>query len=276
MPRFRELEATHRSIILGLRRSGGGRGVAGARYGLFVTHRDGMDTLVSAFAARLPDSAVQLGTRLERLERTAAGWRLHCGRTALDADAVVLATPAYVAADLVAAIDAALAERLRGIEYASSAIVTLAVRAADLPRGLPGFGFVVPAIDRRDVLACTFSSRKWTGRAPDGHELLRTFVGGVRRPELVERDDAARTALVRTELARYLGLRGEPVLARVDRWRRAMPQYDVGHHERLRAIDARVATLPRLALAGSAYQGIGIPDCVRSGETAADAVLAPA
>jgi oxygen-dependent protoporphyrinogen oxidase len=99
-------------------------------------------------------------------------------------------------------------------------------------------------------------------------------VGGVRRPDLVERDDAALIAIVRSELARYLGLRGEPVLARVDRWRRAMPQYDVGHRERVRAIEERVATLPRLALAGNAYQGVGIPDCVRSGELAADAVLA--
>jgi oxygen-dependent protoporphyrinogen oxidase len=275
MPRFHELEATHRSIILGLRRSAGAaRGVAGARYGLFVTHRDGMGALVSALAARLPDSTAQLGTRLERLERTTSGWRLHLGRASLDADAVVLATPAWATADLVAPIDAALAERLRTIVHASSAIVTLAVRASDLPRGLPGFGFVVPAVDGRDLLACTFSSRKWAGRAPEGHELLRGFVGGVRRPDLVERDDAALIAIVRSELARYLGLRGEPVLARVDRWRRAMPQYDVGHRERVRAIEERVATLPRLALAGNAYQGVGIPDCVRSGELAADAVLA--
>jgi oxygen-dependent protoporphyrinogen oxidase len=152
--------------------------------------------------------------------------------------------------------------------------VTLGVRTRDLPRGLPGFGFVVPAVDRRDLLACTFSSRKWAGRAPEGHELLRAFVGGIRRPEMVERDDAALLAVVRAELARYLGFRADPVLARVDRWRRAMPQYDVGHGERMAAIEARVAALPRLALAGSAYRGIGIPDCVRSGEAAADAILA--
>jgi oxygen-dependent protoporphyrinogen oxidase len=170
-------------------------------------------------------------------------------------------------------VDATLADALAGIDYASSAIVTLGIRAADAPRGLPGFGFVVPAIDGRDILACTFSSRKWAGRASDGHELLRAFVGGVRRPELVERDDATLVRTVRDELRRYLGIAAEPVLARVDRWRRAMPQYDVGHLARMRAIDARVRALGGIALAGGAYHGIGIPDCVRSGEAAADAVL---
>ena len=274
MPRFRDLEAQHRSIILGLRRSGQARrGVAGARYGLFVAHRDGMGALVDALAARLPDSVVQLGTRVERLDRTPDGWRLAVGDTTLDADAVVLACPAYASADLLRSSDAALADMLGSIAYASSAIVTLGVRTRDLPSGLPGFGFVVPAVDRRDILACTFSSRKWPGRAPEGFELLRTYVGGVRRPEMVERDDTALIAAVRAELRRYLGLTGEPVLTRVDRWRRAMPQYEVGHGSRLEAIDARVAALPRLALAGSAYRGVGIPDCVRSGEAAAEAVL---
>jgi len=274
MPRFRELEAQHRSVILGLRRSANTRGVAGARYGLFVSHRDGMGALVTALAARLPDSTIQLGARVARLERAGSGWRIGLDATTLDADAVVLACPAYTAADLVTSLDPMLAQALRAITHASSAIVTLGVRASDLPRGLPGFGFVVPAVDGRDILACTFSSRKWAGRAPAGHELLRAFVGGIRRPELVERDDAALLALVRAELARYVGLRGEPVLARVDRWPRAMPQYEVGHQARIAAIEARAAGAG-LALAGTAYHGIGIPDCVRSGEAAADAVLGP-
>lgn len=273
MPRFHEVEAEHRSIILGLRRSAQARGVAGARYGLFVSHRDGMGALVDALAARLPDSAVQLRSRVERMERAGGTWRLHLGGTSIDADAIVLACPAHTAGGLVATSDPLLADTLRSIVHASSAIVTLGVRARDLPHGLPGFGFVVPAVDRRDILACTFSSRKWPGRAPEGFELVRAFVGGVRRPEMVERDDDALIATARGELGRYLGLTGEPVLARVDRWRHAMPQYDVGHAARVAVIETRVAALPRLALAGNAYRGVGIPDCVRSGETAADAVL---
>src|SRR4029079_8331546 len=207
------------------------------------------------------------------LERTADGWRLHAGATAVDADAVVLACSAYTSAELLAPIDSLLAATLAEITYASSAIVTLAVRTSDVPHGLPGFGFVVPAVERRDLLACTFSSRKWAGRAPEGFELLRAFVGGVRRPEMVDRDDVALVSAVRADLARWVGLTGEPVWTRVDRWRRAMPQYELGHAERIATSDERLAAFPGLALAGNAYRGIGIPDSVRSGEGAVDALL---
>jgi oxygen-dependent protoporphyrinogen oxidase len=274
MPRFRELETTHGSVIVGLRRTAQAtRGVAGARYGLFVSHKDGMGALVDAFAARLPAGAVRLGARVERLERTSGGWRVHAAGAPVDADAVVLACSAYASAELLAPLDSLLAATLAGITYASSAIVTFAVRSSDLPRGLPGFGFVVPAVERRDLLACTFSSRKWVGRAPEGFELLRAFVGGVRRPELVDRDDAALVSAVRADLARWVGLAGEPVWTRVDRWRRAMPQYELGHAERLATIEQRLAAFPQLELAGNAYRGIGIPDSVHSGEAAADALL---
>jgi oxygen-dependent protoporphyrinogen oxidase len=274
MPRFRDLELMHGGVIVGLRRTTrAARGVAGARYGLFVAHKDGMGALVDALAARLPDSAVQLGTRVDRLERTAGGWQLRAGAMAIDADAVVLACPAYTSAELLAPIDSLLAATLADITYASSAIVTLAVRTSDLPHGLQGFGFVVPAVERRDLLACTFSSRKWPGRAPEGFELLRAFVGGVRLPEMVDRDDAALVSAVRADLARWIGLGGDPAWTRVDRWRRAMPQYELGHAGRLATIDERMAALPRLALAGNAYRGIGIPDSVHSGEAAVDALL---
>jgi oxygen-dependent protoporphyrinogen oxidase len=275
MPRFRDLEAKHRSIILGLRRSTATRGVAGARYGLFVAHRDGMGALIDALAARLPPGVVRPSARVESMTRQGDAWALRAGGERVVADAVVLACPAYVAAALLGATAAPLADALGTIAYASSAIVTLGVRTRDLPNGLPGFGFVVPAVDHRDILACTFSSRKWPGRAPEGFDLLRTFVGGVRRPELVVADDATLVAAARRELGRFLGLTAEPVLARVDRWPRAMPQYDVGHLSRMRTIDGQVATLRGLALAGGGYHGIGIPDCVHSGESAADAVLGP-
>jgi oxygen-dependent protoporphyrinogen oxidase len=274
MPRFRELETVHGSVIVGLRRTAKAtRGVAGARYGLFVAHKDGMGALVDALAARLPAGAVRLGARVDRLEQTGGGWRLHIAGAAVDADAVVLACPAHASAALMAPLDSLLAATLAGIPYASSAIVTLAVRTSDLPRGLPGFGFVVPAVEGRDLLACTFSSRKWAGRAPEGFELLRAFVGGVRRPEMVDRDDATLVSAVRADLARWVGLTGDPVWTRVDRWRQAMPQYELGHAERLATIDARLAAFPRLRLAGNAYRGIGIPDSVHSGEVAADTLL---
>ena len=145
---------------------------------------------------------------------------------------------------------------------------------ADLPRGLRGFGFVVPAVERRSILACSYPSRKFANRAPDGHELVRAFVGGALRPELLGLDDEGLIALVEAELAPLLGVTARPLLIRVHRHARAMPQYHVGHEERVAAIETRAAAIPNLVLAGAAYRGVGVPDCVRSGEAAADAVLA--
>ena len=274
MPRFAEMEARHRSLILGLRhRASEAAGVAGARYGLFVSHRDGLGALVAALAARIPERAIHLRTAIDALARTSGGWRLHTTDGTHDADAVVLACPAPVAANLIRPHDDTAAARLATIPHASSAILTFGIRTADLPHDLPGFGFVVPSSDGRDILACTFSSRKWPARAPAGHELVRVFVGGVRRAELLALDDAGLIALARRELAGFLGYRAEPVFVRVDRWREAMPQYTLGHMDRVRAIEEHVARLPRLAVAGNAYHGVGIPDCVRSGEAAVDQVM---
>jgi len=273
MPRFLELERVHRSVILGLRQSSGAaRGSAGARYGLFVAPADGMGALVEAVARALPEGVVRLRATVESLARDGTRWRVAAGAQAFDADAVIVTAPAWVAAQLVAPHDEALARDLGAIEYASSATVTLGFRAEGVADKLQGFGFVVPFAERRSLLACTFASRKYPGRAPEGHELLRAFVGGARRPDLVELDDEALLGTVRAELRALLGIVAEPVVTRVERWRRAMPQYAVGHLDRVRDIERRAAALPGLALAGAAYRGVGIPDCVRSGEAAADAV----
>jgi oxygen-dependent protoporphyrinogen oxidase len=273
MPRFLELERAHRSVILGLQQSAGGaRGSAGARYGLFVAPADGMGALVEAVARALPEGVVRLRATVESLARDGARWRVAGSAQAFDADAVIVTAPAWVAARLVAPHDGALARDLGAIEYASSATVTLGFRAKGVADKLQGFGFVVPFAERRSLLACTFASRKYPGRAPEGHELLRAFVGGARRPDLVELDDEALLGTVRAELRALLGILAEPILTRVERWRRAMPQYAVGHLDRVRDIERRAAALPGLALAGAAYRGVGIPDCVRSGEAAADAV----
>ena len=273
MPRFVELERRHGSLIRGLRATARTRD-AGARYSLFMTHADGMGGLVADLARRLPEGVVRLGSRVERLAREGDGWRVVTTGAVHDVDAVVVAVPSYVAASLLAEVDPTLAHGLAAIEYASSAIVTLAYRGTDLPRGLAGFGFVVPSIEQRSILACSYPSRKFDGRAPEGHELLRAFVGGALRPELVDLDDAALRAAVEADLAALLGVTARPALVRVHRHRRAMPQYQVGHEARVAAIEARTAAVPGLALAGAAYRGVGVPDCVRSGEAAADAVLA--
>ena len=195
------------------------------------------------------------------------------GGQAFDADAVVLATPAFAASALLAPLDEALARQLAGIEYASSATVTLGYRADGVAGGLAGFGFVVPFAERRPLLACTFASRKYPGRAPEGHELLarvRRRRAAARSGRAGRRDAGARSCA--TSSRALLGIAAEPMLVRVERYRRAMPQYAVGHLDRVAAIEARAAALPGLALAGAAYRGVGIPDCIHSGEVAADAL----
>ena len=273
MPRFVELERRHRSLILGLRATARTHD-AGARYSLFMTHVEGMGGLVADLARRLPEGVVRLGAGVEALARDGDTWRLAAGGVGFTADAVVVAVPAYAAARLLEGLDSTLARALAAIEYASSATVTLGYRSTDPPRGLQGFGFVVPAVERRSILACSYPSRKFAGRAPEGHELIRAFVGGALRSDLLDLDDEQLIALVEAELAQLLGVRARPLLVRVHRHARAMPQYHVGHEERVAAIETRATAVPGLVLAGAAYRGVGVPDCVRSGEAAADAVLA--
>jgi len=273
MPRFLEMERTHRSVILGLRqRAAEAAGSAGARYGLFASHARGMGALIDALVDRLPRQSLRLGAPVAALGRVGEHWRVQTGLETLEADAVIVAVPAFVAARLLEPLDARLGEELRAIEYASAATVSLAFPAAAVAGRLHGFGFVVPATEGRPLIACTFSSRKYAGRAPDGHELVRAYVGGARRPEMAEMPDAPLVALVRDQLRLLLGITAEPTLVRVHRHLRAMPQYAVGHLARVAEIERRVAAIPGLALAGAAYRGVGIPDCVRSGEAAADAL----
>ncbi len=274
MPRFLAMEREHGSVIRGLQKTTGTVAGSGARYGLFASFRNGMGTFIDALARSLPEGSVRLGTRVLGLVPVDARWHVRTAGETIVADAVIVATPAPIAGRLLAPLDATLGRELGDVAYASSATVTLGFRTSDIPRPLPGFGFVVPFSEHRALLACTFASRKFAGRAPEGHELMRAFVGGARRPDLVELTDDALIATVRDELRVLLGIAAEPVLVRTQRYVQAMPQYAVGHLDRVAAIDARMATLPGLALAGAAYRGVGIPDCVRSGEAAADAVSA--
>ncbi|HXG14612.1 MAG TPA: protoporphyrinogen oxidase [Calidithermus sp.] len=278
VPRFFELERRHRSLILGLRRaarSGSPADASGARFGLFASLAGGMDELVAALAARLPAGATHLGQRVVALERRPDGWRLRSAEGATwEADRVILAAEAHAAARLLRAVDPPLATLLQVIPYTSSVTVALGYRRADVPHPLDGFGFLVPRTEARDVLACTFASVKFPGRAPAGHVLLRAFLGGALNPGVLELDDAELVARVRRDLRDALGVAAEPVLVRLWRHPAALPQYAVGHQATVAAIERRLAGLPGLHLAGAAYRGVGIGDCVRSGEAAAEAALA--
>jgi oxygen-dependent protoporphyrinogen oxidase len=278
MPRFLALEQEHRSLILGLRRAarpGEATGASGARWSLFVTLAEGMEELVSALAARLPRGAVRVGTPVAALGAAPEGWRvaLADGRS-LAADGVVLAGPAPRMAAVVGGVDEWLARQLGGIPQASSATVALAYPRTAVRHALDGFGFVTPRIEGRIALACTFSSVKYPGRAPEGFVLLRVFVGGALQADLLERGDADLARLAHDDVAALLGIAGAPVLSRVWRHPSTMPQYEVGHLDRVAAIETRLESLPGLAVAGGSYRGVGIADCVHSGEVAAERLIA--
>ena len=274
MPRFLALEREHRSLILGLRRGAHGGEVhraSGARWSLFVTLAGGMEELVTALAARLPAGAVRLAAAATAIAPSPSGWRIQlAGGPPLEAHGVVLAGPAPAMATLTAGVDPALTRLLGEIHYASSASIALAYPRAAIRHSLDGFGFIVPRVERRRILACTFSSVKYPGRAPDGLVLLRIFVGGALQADLLEHDDRALVALAQADAAPLLGITGAPILSRVWRHLRAMPQYDVGHLDRVAEIEARLEVLPGLTVAGAAYRGVGIADCVHSGESAAE------
>jgi oxygen-dependent protoporphyrinogen oxidase len=171
-------------------------------------------------------------------------------------------------------LDASLAQDLQAIPYASTATVSLAYREDDLPRALDGYGYVIPRREGRKALACTWTSTKFPHRAPQGYALLRVFVGRAGQEDDLPQDEQSLLALAREELRLTLGIQAEPLLSRVFYWDRAMPQYNLGHPERMARIDTALERLPGLALAGNGYRGIGIPDCIHSGEQAADRLLA--
>jgi oxygen-dependent protoporphyrinogen oxidase len=277
MPRFLALERARRSIIVGLWQAGrqgpAASGTSGARWSLFVTLRGGMAELVQALAARLPADAVHLKCRVNGIVRRGTAWAVDGGGTTVEADRVIVAAEAHAASRLLRYVDPPLATLLQVIPYASSATVSLGYGRADIPHPLDGFGFVVPRVEGRALLACTFSSVKFPGRAPAGHVLLRCFLGGALNASMLEGADDDLVHQARQELAVALGVVADPVLVRVARHPAAMPQYVVGHLRTLEAIDARLATMPGLYLAGSAYRGVGIADCVQSGEVAAELAL---
>ena len=278
MPRFVEVERTERSVILGLRRAlrrAPLPGTSGARWSLFVTFAGGMEELVTTLAARLPAGAVMLKQRVRALERVGARWRVTTAEGGrFDADRVIVATEAHATARLMRYLDPALATLLEEIPYTSAATVSLGYRRADVPHALDGFGFVVPRSEGKALLAATFSSVKYPGRAPTGHVLIRGFLGGMLNAAMLSQDDDALVTRARTELRAALGITAEPVLARLHRWPASMPQYRVGHLTRVETIEGALHRLPGVWLAGSAYRGVGIADCVRSGEAAAEQAIA--
>src|SRR5258706_11814649 len=281
MPRFKEMELSRRSVIWAMwseqkKRARNREAGSGARWSLFVTLKGGMQELVDGLAQRLPETAVQINSPVGALQQTPGknNWLISVDADKhVEADAVILATPAFRTGDLLNLVESAAAVELKNIPYASTATVSLAYRREDFPQAPNSFGFVVPAIEKRKIMACTFSSLKYPGRAPDDKILLRAFVGGSLQAELFKQDDQAMEEIVRSEIAALLGVTAAPIFARVWRHPDSMPQYHVGHDARIKRIETALSRFPTLALAGSAYHGVGISDCVRTGEEAAERIL---
>lgn len=274
LPRMVQLEKKHGSLIKGLAATHKARNESGARYGMFVTLDDGINVLVNSLVAALPQNSVRTHSMVSKVRQRERSWELEFfdGKR-LPVDGVVIATSSFHAADMLADLDTELSQTLGMIEYASSAVLNLIYRRSDIPHPMDGFGFVVPRTEKRTILACSFSSVKWPGRAPPDKAMLRVFVGGALQPDIYELNDEQIECLMWEDLHTYLGIRALPLLSVISRFPRSMPQYNVGHTTKVNKIESLVAKYPGLALAGNAYHGVGIPDCITSGESAAAAVL---
>jgi oxygen-dependent protoporphyrinogen oxidase len=287
LPRFLEAEQEYGSLLRATWQQARGRArmkpeskkpdASGARYGMFVAPRRGMASLVSTLHQRLRNTHIHLNTPVDKLERTTdSQWRVVPAAVAVEArpfDAVIVAAGAHTAAQLLAPHNGALAAELRAIEYASSAIVCLGYRRSQIAHSLEGFGFVVPAIERRRILAASFASVKFPGRAPADRVLIRVFIGGALQPELLKRDDSELVRIAQDELQELLSIDGDPELATITRWTDVMPQYHLGHLDCVARIETAVQSLRGLEVAGSAFHGVGIPHCIHSGQLAAERAI---
>jgi oxygen-dependent protoporphyrinogen oxidase len=270
LPRFVELEARYGSLTRGVLAAR--RKVAAEAQGLplFQTLRGGLGRLVEALqTASYPAWSRVCGTA-ETVERSGAGYRVRVDGEWLEAEHVVLACPGYEAAAVLEGLEPRLAALLAAIPYTHSITLSLGYQKAGFSHPLNGFGFLAPRRERRRLVACTWVNTKFSHRVPDDKVVLRCFLGD--DEEALREDDESLVGAVREELARLMGVTAEPIFARVARWPRSMAQYTVGHLARLEEIRTRLAALPGLHLAGNAYTGIGVPDCVRTGREAAEAI----
>jgi oxygen-dependent protoporphyrinogen oxidase len=275
LPRFAEMERTHGSL---------GRAMLAARKKmprpankpappLFTSLKNGMQQLVETLILCINQKSVLTNTQVQSVQREANGWTISAGLKSDHFDAVILAVPSRVAAQLLAITSPELSAELAAVGYSSSITVGLGYDR-DVRRKLPpGFGFLVPRSENKRLLAATFVHNKFPHRAPDDRALLRCFFAGSNAENIWQLSDETIINIVREELQQIVGLRAAPLFARVYKWKSAMAQYGVGHLERLERIESLRKQLPGLALAGNGYRGIGVPDCIRSGQQAAKELL---
>jgi oxygen-dependent protoporphyrinogen oxidase len=276
LPRFAEMESKHGSL---------GRAMLAARKKmaiatrtpsrpLFTSLKEGMQQMVDALVARLDPANLRTSTPVQSLIPQNNGWTVAAGYQSDHFDAVIVAAPARAAAAVLESADANLAAELAAINYSSSVTVTLGYDEKVRRSLPPGFGFLVPRSAGRRMLAATFVHNKFPHRAPENRAIVRCFLGGARDEQILDSTEDQILTIVRNELRDIIALDAQPLFTRVYKWRAAMAQYSVGHLERLQRIEALRTRLPGLALAGNGFNGIGVPDCVRSGSEAAGKILA--
>jgi oxygen-dependent protoporphyrinogen oxidase len=272
LPRFLGYERTYGSLIRGVRRE---RTQAQQTGSLFLSFKRGMQTITDALAAEISGDVAVLQARVSSAERTANGWRVNCSDEYIDATELVLAVPAHAAAEILSNAAPTVANELQAIPYSSAILVTAVYRSgdADLPEG---FGFLVPRKERQTIAATTFVGTKWPSRIPNELVALRAFIVNPEAPQLLDRADAELLQLMRRDFKRLLTISSDPLFCTIERWPNSMPQYIVGHSARQNRIKEALLQFPGLFLTGNAYDGVGLPDCVRLAKQTASAIAGKA
>ena len=273
-PMFADMEKAHGSLILGMLRRKKGQPTPGKAQPMFVSLEGGVQQLIDALVAQFSPEQLQLNCRVLSVcnEDDRYGLTLSDG-TYLLADNVVFTTPTFVTAALLEEVDPVLANKLREIRYVSTATVSLGFKRSDIKVPLNGFGFIVPATEGRRINACSWSSSKFEKRAPEDSVLMRVFVGGALSEQFAEQDEESLIQLALDELKIIMGITATPVLAKAFRWRKASPQYEIGHQSRVKEIEQLADFHPGIYLSGAGFFGSGIPDCVSRGTDTASRIV---
>jgi oxygen-dependent protoporphyrinogen oxidase len=271
LPRMAKMEAERGSLVRAMMAAR--KNSSSERPAIFTTLKGGMQTLSDAIAKHLPSSSVKLKSEVAEVTRAAGQWKIRTESETATFDALVVAAPAPVAGNLLQSAAPEIAGQLKAIRYSSSVIVQFAYAHTRAPRLPQGFGVLVPKTENRRVRAYTFVHEKFDGRVPSGGALVRMFLGGTADEAVLRLSDEEILNIAKRELLEVLSVREEPAAMRVFRWPMALAQYEVGHLRRVEIIRRTLEEIPMLALAGNAYGGIGVPDCIRSGREAARKVL---
>lgn len=271
MQRFVNMERQHGSLITATEvdQSADDRQASGARYAMFRSPKTGMESLITALINATPEIEFKTKTHVTDISPDRHGWRVD--ERAFSG--VILATPAHAAATMMLETDPELANTLSGITTASSAIVVMGINRKSIKRNFEGFGIIYPHVDNGQVIAISFSSNKFAGRCNDDQLLIRCFVGGAMQSELVDLDDESLIEIAKKQLTRSLGFDNETIFTSVHRWKNCMPQYHLGHLDRVAKIERLVAQHAGLEIAGNSYWGVGIPACIASGKSAAHRII---